>query len=309
MISNPFLKNSPVVFEKDLSKEFLIKNYKELYGIDLTQTYSLFEKISIYKCVESGYRFYYPLELSGDSDFYKQLQQNDWYYMPWKWEHQESLKYIKDGYKILEVGCGAGYFLKNINKKFHDLQCVGLELNKNTVSADAGYTVHNELVENFSERNEEMFDIVCSYQVLEHISSVNTFLKANIHCLKENGFLIICVPNNDSFIRLSKGNILNMPPHHMGLWNENSLRKIGEHFNLKFIDIAIEPIQKHHWGWYLDIRISNFMGSQLSRVIMKAINLLNIKAPIMWVLNKMQNHIMGHSILIVFQKPYSTRRS
>ncbi len=302
MIKNPFIETSPVIYEKDVSKDLLIKRYKEIHDLDISYIFSTTDKISIYKCRDSGYCFYYPFEVAGDSKFYEKLQDNDWYYMPWKWEHQLCEKYIKETDKILEVGCGRGDFLKNISNKFRNIQCVGLELNKKSVFSGDRLEIQNITVEDFSLTHEGKFDIVCSFQVLEHIPLVNSFLKANIRCLADNGLLIICVPNNNSFIKHSKYNILNMPPHHMGLWTENSLRKIGDYFNLELVEVSFEPLQEYHYEWYLSITVNRFTGKYLSGRVMKLINFFRLKSPLLKFVKNRANKIKGHSILIVFRK-------
>jgi SAM-dependent methyltransferase len=302
MIKNPFIETSPVIYQKDVPKELLIKRYKEIHNIDINSIFSGADKISIYKCRDSEYCFYYPFEVAGDSNFYEKLQENDWYYMPWKWEHQLCEKYIKENDKILEVGCGRGAFLKNISEKFKNIKCVGLELNKSSVFSSDKLEIQNITVEDFSRTNEGVFDIVCSFQVLEHIPLVNSFLKANIKCLADNGLLIICVPNNNSFIKHSKYNILNMPPHHMGLWTENSLRKIGDYFNMEVVEVAFEPLQKYHYEWYLNILINRFTGKYLSGIVMKFIDLVKLKGVLLKLVKRRANKIKGHSILIVLKK-------
>jgi hypothetical protein len=70
--------------------------------------------IQLFRCLDTGLRFFAPARVSGDDEFYGQLQEFDWYYMPWKWEHQQAALHIQKGAKVLEVGCGRGDFLSAI---------------------------------------------------------------------------------------------------------------------------------------------------------------------------------------------------
>lgn len=310
MNKNPFIEGSPVIYEGEVSKELLIKGYKKQYNVEVESLLSPAEKISIFRCKESGYRFYYPFEITGDSKFYEKLQENEWYYMPWKWEHQVCNKFIKENTKILEVGCGKGDFLRKVKSEFANIDCVGLELNQSSVSSEKKLQVICSTIEDFSLSNEGVFDIVCSFQVLEHVPTVNCFLKANIRCLKEDGLLVISVPNNNSFIKYEKHNLLNMPPHHMGLWSEKSLRKIGEYFNLELADVIYEPLQEYHFDWYTYLIIRKFTGRRAARFILKAIGFLKLKNTIRKYLKQNANKIKGHSILVVFRKiPIGFRRN
>lgn len=302
MITSPFIENAPVVLEKNISKQGLISSYQRRFKIDITELLSSADTIRLYRCSQSGYQFYYPFTITGNSQFYEQLQENEWYYMPWKWEHEICEHSLKPGDKLLEVGCGSGAFLKQIGKKHKNIQCVGLELNESSVYKEDNIEIINDSIEHYAEENKNKFDIVCSFQVLEHIPSVKSFLQAQIQTLKKDGLLVISVPNNKSFIRYENFNILNMPPHHMGLWNEQSLRKIGEYFGLQFIDMAFEPLQDYHFQWYTDLMIREKMGKYLSKIALKSIKQLNLRKFINKQLKSRALKIKGHSILIVFKK-------
>ena len=92
----------------------IIEDYKKAYGFDVSYLFNNIKKIEVYECIETGYRFFFPFNISGDSLFYEHLQQNDWYYMPWKWEHEQASKILSKKMKVLEVGCGQGDFLMNL---------------------------------------------------------------------------------------------------------------------------------------------------------------------------------------------------
>ncbi len=302
MVKNPFIEDSVAEFESVISKERLIKEYKNRYDVDIRDLLSTTDKIELYKCKKSGFRFYTPSDISGNSKFYEKLQEHDWYYMPWKWEHQVCSELIENGDKILEVGCGDGAFLKRTSRRYKNIQCVGLELNESSIFAEDNLVILNSTVEDFSKEHESEFDIVCSFQVLEHIQSVNSFLRAKIKCLKEDGLLVICVPNNDSFIKYEPFYALNLPPHHMGLWNEESLRAIGTYYNLDLVDIKFEPLQEYHFEWYLNLMTKKRLGQALGKYYLIVMQLMNLKQKLIKRIKDRANRIQGHSILVVFRK-------
>ena len=137
----------------------------------------------------SGYQFFYPFHVGGESEFYEQLQKFDWYYMPWKWEHKLSLSYINQSDRVLEIGCATGDFLDKVRTE-KQAKVFGLELNKSALSEleKKNIDFSSDTMQEFSVKNSEQFDRVCSYQVLEHISDVNSFLKSSISVLKEVGW-------------------------------------------------------------------------------------------------------------------------
>jgi ubiquinone/menaquinone biosynthesis C-methylase UbiE len=65
----------------------------------------------------------------GDSKFYEQLEKFDWYYMPWKWEHEITLSYLDPKKRVLEIGCGTGSFVQKA-ADISGAYIKGLELNE-----------------------------------------------------------------------------------------------------------------------------------------------------------------------------------
>ena len=104
--------------------------------------------------------------------------------------------------------------------------------------------------------------MVCSFQVVEHIADIRSFVEASIEVLKPGGIMVISVPNNDSFLGFDRYNILNLPPHHTNLWNDESLRKIAPFFGVEWIGNEFEPIQEHHID-YLSRVIKNSLAKEM----------------------------------------------
>lgn len=245
-VKSPLTGSSKIELLNSYSVKILKQRYLGAFKIDISNILKGIENIYKYKCLDSGYVFYYPFNIAGDSFFYEQLERFDWYYMPWKWEHQKSLDFIDKEMKVLEIGCAEGQFLSKVSE-MKNAQCVGLELNVDAVkiAVSKGLNVCLDSVEDFSLKNEEKFDIVCSFQVLEHISDVKSFTESMFRCLKKGGKLIIGVPNNDSFLG-NIDSILNQPPHHLGLWNETSLLYLGKLLNVLKTEFFYEPPQSYH---------------------------------------------------------------
>lgn len=236
-----------------ISTLFLCKKYEKIFKLDVKKYFKDMDYILICSCKETGYKFFYPYSVEGQADLYEKLQENDWYYMPWKWEHRQALEYIKPGFRVLEVGSGPGGFLEGVWQE-RGVKGTGLELN--TSAAKAGrekkLDIREESLEAFSAYHEEQFDLACSFQVLEHISSVRNFFLDQIKCLKPGGLLIVAVPNNAGFIK-DDFNLLNVPPHHMGLWEEKSLINAGKLFGLKHVATHFEPLQHHHRNYFFGV--------------------------------------------------------
>lgn len=232
---SPITKNGNVIFNERISAKRIIELYHRQENIDVEE-YFFDREIYILECLDTGYRFYYPFEIIGDQDFYENLQLNsdkkgDGYDRDWADDHQFAAQQIEANDTLLEIGCGSGKFLGRISEI--TIKVVGLEIN--SLAADSarkkGFDVRTELVEKYSKENPSAFDTVCAFQVLEHIADVKSFIEGALTLLRPNGKLIFSVPNNEPYFqRFSKYEVLNLPPHHMGLWNLNAFKKLVNHY-------------------------------------------------------------------------------
>lgn len=233
------------------------KQYLNDHGIVVPDLF-VQERLSIYECEQSDYRFYHPV-IEGDEHFYSALAKGSTYYPVWKWEHQFALEHISTGDHVLEIGCGAGDFLLAIT---HKRQCksVGLELGEARAAqvAAKGVQCLAETIQQHSLSHQQQYDIVCFFQVLEHISDPLSFLRAAILCLRPGGRLILAVPNNTPFLYgCDVYHTLNLPPHHQGLWGKTSISSLGKALtSISLLSLSTEPLSLAEIDAFLKIQRS-----------------------------------------------------
>jgi len=107
---------------------------------------------------------------------------------------QKISQYFNSTSRVLEIGSGPGYFLKSIEDKVGST--LGVELN--TIWSHYANTEKDvqTLNSDFKECDlEEEFDVVCLFQVLEHMPDPVSEINAIFSLLKKGGYLIIEVPN------------------------------------------------------------------------------------------------------------------
>lgn len=243
---------------------FLIGLYKSKYSVDVAPYFDSLQEIELYQCLDTGYQFYFPLNLSGDDSFYQLLSKSPHYYIEWKWEHGATLQFLSSKDKILEIGCGKGGFVRKLHQSGYDV--TGIELNSeqaHLLSAD-GLKVYAEMLEEHRHKGIR-YDVIVSFQVLEHIAFAGNFIKDSLDLLAPGGYFIFCVPNNDSFIQDDPSLTLNMPPHHMGLWTEEAARNLINYFPLTLQNIFFEPLQRYHYIYYLKTRSLRWFGDSWYR--------------------------------------------
>lgn len=272
MVVSPITGNSSeLVFTIDPQR--IIDSYKERFDIDVRSYFEGLDEVNVYQCPDTGYRFFYPEQLEGKEELYAALQKFPWYYPEWKWEYKKAPAHIAEGSKVLEVGCGEGKYLQYLKDKLN-CECTGLELNKNAVDAgkEKGIDIRYELVQEHAKNNECVYDVVCYFQVLEHIGDISDFIKASVKCLKPGGTLLICVPNNEPFLfKHIKYEALNLPPHHMGWWNTESLTKLAPYYGLEAKDVYYDPIEPYYIPGFVNMYIrEKSYGNEGKRRTMRA---------------------------------------
>lgn len=299
-VNSPITKTHNVSLLRNIEVKDIIKVYKS-FKIDVSNYFFNLKTISVYQCNDTGYMFYYPFNIAGDSSFYEHFQKFDWYYMPWKWEHEISQQYLKANMKVLEVGCAHGAFLKKVSENFNLSEAIGLELNETSPLDHDKFKIYNESIQTYSKTKKEYFDIVCSYEVLEHIADVSAFLNAKIYSLRKGGKLIISVPNNDSFIKFNSIG-LNSPPHHMGLWNVDSLKALEQNHPIKLDKIHIEELQEYHVGNYVYFTYYSKYPKLMAKILLRINKILGRYNKQFTKTKQNRKNIIGHTILAVYTK-------
>ncbi len=145
---------------------------------------------------------------------------------------------------ILDVGCGTGEFLANLDEKKYE-KC-GIELDKQefAISQRRGLKVYNEniLKKNF---NNKKFDIITLWHVVEHIPDPQALMRKIDKLLAKNGIVIMATPNSDSLgFRMAKANWFHMDaPRHLILFNSQGIRMLCRKFGYTIKKIRCETFE------------------------------------------------------------------
>jgi 2-polyprenyl-3-methyl-5-hydroxy-6-metoxy-1,4-benzoquinol methylase len=274
---SPLTGTDTIVLIDSIDTKDVADIYMSSYGINVSDEFRGVESLNFYRCTESGLHFFYP-NVTGSGDFYEKLQKFPWYYQEAKSEFDFAKTYISKGDSVLEVGCGVGHFSTVIDEYFGEetrrgdgatkaIEYVGIEFSsraKETASAK-GIAVINESIQGFSQYNAGRFDIVCSFQVLEHVGDVSSFLEACLRCLKPSGRLIISVPNAESYVTLGVNAVLNMPPHHITWWTEDVFKFVARRYGLIVESVARETLADIHLQAYAATLVRTALASRGKR--------------------------------------------
>lgn len=109
---------------------------------------------------------------------------------------------LKGKEKVLEIGCGRGFYLKTLKSIWPDLEITGVDLNRKYLKRAKEFI--GDLRVNLKEANatklpfaDKTFDRIIASEVLEHILEDEKAISEMYRVLKPGGIALITVPNKN----------------------------------------------------------------------------------------------------------------
>lgn len=105
-----------------------------------------------------------------------------------------------DPISILEVGTGSGFFLLSVHDVFPAAELTGIEYDERLLQTTRQRAPFAECLQGNAEKFDLLprkFDVVVSFQVIEHLYDPSAMLARISQHLKPNGLLILTTPNLD----------------------------------------------------------------------------------------------------------------
>lgn len=117
--------------------------------------------------------------------------------------------------KIIDVGCGIGYFLEEAIKR--DWEAYGTEFTDEAmrINTEKGINMQKGVLDPKNYEDGE-FDVITSFEVIEHINNPQEEIANFNQILRKGGLLYITTPNFNSLLRhylKSEYNIITYPEH------------------------------------------------------------------------------------------------
>jgi 2-polyprenyl-3-methyl-5-hydroxy-6-metoxy-1,4-benzoquinol methylase len=297
----PLCSHKKITILETIRKNDLIKLYKKISGKNYS--YLISNDIDFCICHNCDLRFYYPL-VTGDEYFYNSFQKFSWYYLDVKDEYSYAKQFILKKDRVLEIGSGKGAFAKYIPSNSY----IGLDFSEKAkaMAKDNNITIENSTIQDYSTCHQGSYDVVVSFQVLEHVSDPNEFIESMLFTLKKDGKLIIAVPSENSFVQYVTNNTLNMPPHHVTRWSDDCLRNLENIFDIKLINITHEKISKIHRSYFVTTLIQNLIlkphlvDLSIKRKLLSKISSILGKL----IASRLKEEMLpnGHTVMAVYRK-------
>jgi 2-polyprenyl-3-methyl-5-hydroxy-6-metoxy-1,4-benzoquinol methylase len=170
----------------------------------------------------------------------------------WKWEFDKTYRKITEialaqkNLNLIEIGASTGDFIKRIANLISKKNILCLEHSEIGVKSirKAGIEAHTWDFHDLTSKKEfsKKFDIICLFQVLEHLDKLEDTFKTFNFIAKPSAHLFIGVPNGRKIqFNETHNALLDIPPNHIGRYNKKSFEYLGGRHGWEIEEVAIEP--------------------------------------------------------------------
>ncbi len=174
--------------------------------------------------------------------------------------------------KLLEIGCGNGFFLEEANKQGYEVY--GVEPGKKSVQKAKPSIKKNIIIDIFKPGlfKIDFFDVICCFQTFDHIPNPNTLLTDCYRSLKKGGLMLFF--NHDvgawqNKLMGEKSPIIDI--EHTYLFDQKTMRKIFEKHKFKVLEVK-SAFNIHHLSYWLHLfPIPNVLKLPLIKILDKIV--------------------------------------
>lgn len=233
----------------------------------------------ILKCIRCGLVFSSPIiDSKKVSKFYRESLCNYKDQIPYLIKtYFNVIKEIKDDLtknpKVLEVGCGNGFFLKALMDLGLTKNVFGVEPSSKMV-LEADRSLKNRIKVDVFKSNlflRNSFDLILCFHTLDHMVDPNEFIKGAQTLLKKNGHVVVVVHDTEGLsVKLFGEKSAIFDIEHIYLFNKKTLRKIFVRNSFKVIRLfsLVNRYPLNYWitmsGFPLVIKIfAKFVANTL----------------------------------------------
>lgn len=136
--------------------------------------------------------------------------------------------------KILDVGCGVGTFLQQVHYLRPDLQLYGVDVSSDPAQQLSKQITFHKASEDALPFKDNIFDLVISQHVLEHVHNPHKFIEEFRRVSKN--YIIISTPNYKKTKLWDKYNFWSDPTH-IRPYSKRALERLFQQQKLKVIRI------------------------------------------------------------------------
>lgn len=155
----------------------------------------------------------------------------------------ESFEPYRKTNKLLDVGCGYGFFLEVAKEKGWEVHGIEISKKASDECREKGINMFHGSLAN-SDFDSELFDVIISIEVIEHLTDPTILLKQSNAFLRKGGLMYITTPNFNSYLRYKlkeQYDVIDYP-NHLCYFTAKTLRKVCESNGFKTKSIVATGI-------------------------------------------------------------------
>jgi SAM-dependent methyltransferase len=170
---------------------------------------------------------------------------------------------VQEPGNLLDYGCGTGEFLNQA--KLEGWNVSGFEPNQK-----ARTLAEEKISKKISSEQDDLdsnqnFDVITLFHVLEHVHKLRKSIKSLLKSLKSGGYLLIAVPNPESFDakKYSEAWAGWDVPRHLYHFNSDAMKSFQEIFDLDLIDLKKMPFD----SYYVSLLSESYKNPKASKLL------------------------------------------
>jgi len=156
---------------------------------------------------------------------------------------------------IIDVGCGGGIFLYQLNRSFPKAYLLGLEPNIEYANM-VRKRLSIDVIEDFYKEDivKRDFDLTVSTDVIEHIHNLKIFWQVANKNIKEDKYLFIEIPSDENFSNLDIFHDVFESPH-LYFFNKKHIKALSKNYEFKVVSMKKVKNRDVIKEWYILKRV------------------------------------------------------
>lgn len=183
-------------------------------------------------------------------------------------QKEKLIKGISSGKQLLDIGCGTGDFLAHCKNMGWNV--IGLEPDSDARKiAKENHNVDALPLEELYQLNENTFDVISMWHVLEHVYNLNEDIEQIKRLLKADGKLVVAVPNCSSYDAeyYKKDWAAYDLPIHLYHFTPNDIRNLFQNHQMKMEKV----LPMYYDSYYISMLSEKYKGGNIVSAFFKGL--------------------------------------